>query len=444
MSIRLSSIFILFNVFFIVQIKAQEKFDLKQCIDYGLKNNPSSVISFNDKRIADAKAKESLAAYLPNLNFSGTVDDNLKVQEQVIPAGLFGDQDIRVAFTKKFTTNGSVQLDQTIYDQSQILALNANKLLRQQADLNLKKTKESVIYNISTSYYQIFVYQEQLELLKINLETYSKQLEIVALKVKKGVALQKDMDKVQVDYNNTLSQIRVAETNIILAENQLKYEMGFPMQTKLEIEKLEINRIDVTAELENDLNFENISDRELDKLNAELLKVDEKSIRAGFLPKLSFYARYGWNGFGDDLGQSFSSLRSFSAIGIKLAIPLFDGFKRKSQYTQAKLKYANALETNKLNEGKYQLDYENSVSKLYKAESDIENDKRNMELSRSIFNVTDLQYQKGVTDTKDWLDSQNSLKSSQNTYLTSLYNFFQSKVDLEKAKGTLVQFYNSL
>lgn len=444
MSIRLSSIFILFNVFFIVQIKAQEKFDLKQCIDYGLKNNPSSVISFNDKRIADAKAKESLAAYLPNLNFSGTVDDNLKVQEQVIPAGLFGDQDIRVAFTKKFTTNGSVQMDQTIYDQSQILALNANKLLRQQADLNLKKTKESVIYNISTSYYQIFVYQEQLELLKINLETYSKQLEIVALKVKKGVALQKDMDKVQVDYNNTLSQIRVAETNIILAENQLKYEMGFPMQTKLEIEKLEINRIDVTAELENDLNFENISDRELDKLNAERLKVDEKSIRAGFLPKLSFYARYGWNGFGDDLGQSFSSLRSFSAIGIKLAIPLFDGFKRKSQYTQAKLKYANALETNKLNEGKYQLDYENSVSKLYKAESDIENDKRNMELSRSIFNVTDLQYQKGVTDTKDWLDSQNSLKSSQNTYLTSLYNFFQSKVDLEKAKGTLVQFYNSL
>ncbi|MCT4122304.1 TolC family protein [Elizabethkingia anophelis] len=208
MSIRLSSIFILFNVFFIVQIKAQEKFDLKQCIDYGLKNNPSSVISFNDKRIADAKAKESLAAYLPNLNFSGTVDDNLKVQEQVIPAGLFGDQDIRVAFTKKFTTNGSVQLDQTIYDQSQILALNANKLLRQQADLNLKKTKESVIYNISTSYYQIFVYQEQLELLKINLETYSKQLEIVALKVKKGVALQKDMDKVQVDYNNTLSAVR--------------------------------------------------------------------------------------------------------------------------------------------------------------------------------------------------------------------------------------------
>ena len=74
----------------------------------------------------------------------------------------------------------------------------------------------------------------------------------------------------------------------------------------------------------------------------------------------------------------------------------------------------------------------------------MENDRRNMELSRSIFSVTDLQYQKGVTDMKDWLDSQNSLKEAQNSYLSSLYSYYQSKVDLEKARGTLTKFFNSL
>lgn len=442
MGIRLS-LLLFISFLYTGQVTGQNKLDLKQCIEYGLSSNPNSAISRNEKKAADLKAREALSAYLPNVSFSSGVDDNLRVQEQVIPAGLFGDQDIRVAFTKQFNTNASLQLDQTIYDQSIIEGLKANKLIKEQADLNHKKSNETIIYNISTAYYQIFTYQQQLELLKINLETYSKQLEITDLKVSKGIVLQKDRDKIQVDYNNTLSQIRVAETNIVLAENQLKYEMGFAMGEELVIENLDIEHTDIPSSL-SDFKFENVSDHRLDQINAGLLKTEEKRILAGYLPKFSAYARYGWNGFGDNLGQSFSTLQSFSSIGVKLTIPVFDGFKRNTQYKQAQFKYYNAVETNKLNEGKYRLAYENSLSKLYKAESTMENDKRNMELSRSIFSVTDLQYQKGVTDMKDWLDSQNALKGSQNSYLGSLYNFLQSRVDLEKAKGTLIQFYNSL
>ncbi|QIH34709.1 TolC family protein [Sphingobacterium sp. DR205] len=444
MGVRLSFSLLLLSSVLFNQVRGQEKLNLKQCIEYGLKSNPSFTISQNEKRIADAKAREALSGYLPNISFSGGVDDNLKVQEQIIPAGLFGDQDIRVAFTKQFNTTGSLQLEQAIFDRSLIVGLKANKLVNQQAELNLQKSKETIIYNISSAYYQIFTYQQQLELLNLNLDTYSKQLQIVALKVQKGVALQKDRDKVQVDYNNTLSQIRVAETNITLAENQLKYEMGFPMQEKLEIEKLDTESKAIPLDTANDFKPENITERSLDKVSADLLKIEEKRILAGYLPKLSGYARYGWNGFGDNLGQSFSTLSAFSSIGLKLTVPIFDGFKRNSQYKEAQLKYDNALQTNKLNEGKYRLEFENSVSKLFKAESNMENDRRNMELSRSIFSVTDLQYQKGVTDMKDWLDSQNSLKEAQNSYLSSLYSYYQSKVDLEKARGTLTKFFNSL
>lgn len=35
----------------------------------------------------------------------GTIDDNLKVQQSVIPAGVFGPTDLKVAFTKKFNSN---------------------------------------------------------------------------------------------------------------------------------------------------------------------------------------------------------------------------------------------------------------------------------------------------------------------------------------------------
>ncbi|QIH35961.1 TolC family protein [Sphingobacterium sp. DR205] len=438
------SLLLLFSFIYNIQVKAQNKLDLKQCIDYGLKANPSTVIYSNEKKIADAKAKELLAEYLPGLDFSGTIDDNLKVQEQVIPAGLFGDEDIRVAFTKQFNTNGILQLNQTLFDGSVLVGLRAQKFNERQAELNQKKNTETIIYNIATAYYQILTYRRQLELLTNNIETYVKQLDIVSMKVKKGITLQKDLDKVRVDYNNTSSQIRVAKTNIELATNQLKYEMGFPMEQEVEIEDQKLEAKEITLSTLGDVNTRNISDYQLDMVNAELLQMDGKRIKAGYWPKLSAYARLGMNGFGDNLGQSFSSLQSFSSIGLKLSIPVFDGFRRNNQYKQAQYKYYNALEQNRLNEGKYKLDYENSKSKLYKSESTLDNDKRNMELAESVFQVTDLQYQKGVTDMTDWLNSQNSLREAQNSYLNSFYNLLQAKIDLEKSKGTLKQFYNSL
>lgn len=430
---------------FALKIQAQDRLSLKQCIDFGLKSNPSNFIYENEKRIADAKAKEILADYLPALDASGSIDNNLKVQEQIIPAGLFGDEDMRVAFTKQFNTNGTLQLNQNIYDQSAITGLKANKINKQRSILNKEKNNETIIYNISTAYYQIYTYLQQLDLLKTNMETYGKQLEIVGLKVKKGVVLQKDLDKVQVDYNNLKSQIRVAETNIELATNQLKYEMGFPMDEHLEIERTMVSIEPESFSLGNDeLEIENLTDYQLDKNNADLLKIDQKQIKAGYLPKISAYARLGVVGFGDNLSQSFSTLNSFSAVGLKLSMSLFDGFRRSNQYKQAQFKYNNALEQNKLNEGKYKLEFENSKSKLLKSQSNFENDRRNMELAQSVFEVTDLQYQKGVTDMTDWLNSQRSLKEAQNSYLGSFYDYLQSQIDIEKSKGTLNQFYNSL
>jgi outer membrane protein TolC len=65
-------------------------------------------------------------------------------------------------------------------------------------------------------------------------------------------------------------------------------------------------------------------------------------------------------------------------------------------------------------------------------------------LAQSVFSTTDLQLKKGTTDLTDWLNAQNSLKEAQNNYLNSLYAFFQARIDLEKAGGTLKTFYTGL
>jgi outer membrane protein TolC len=440
--------YLLLALFFVpCSLFAQQSWNLRSCIEYGLKNNRNTEVYANEKKAADAKAKEALADYLPKVNVTGTFDNNLKVQQSVIPAGIFGPDPIKVAFSQKYNTNGTIQLDQTIYDQSLLTGLKANKYSGQQADLNIRQSQETIIYNISNAYFQIYVYREQLSLLKGNLETYQKQIDISKLQVKKGVALQKDLDKVTVDYNNAVSQTRVAESNLTLSENQLKYEMGYPINDVLPVDSLsqqDINKVALINATGNVFVVNQRTDYQLSEVNSKLLEIDQRRIKAGAMPKLTGYVRYGAVGFGQTLGPAFSDLSPFSAVGLKLTIPLFDFFKRSAQYNQARYKSLNAVENLKLDAGKYQMEYENARTKLIKAQSNMENDKRNIELAESVFNTTNLQYQKGTTDLTDWINAQNSIKEAQNNYLNSLYSFYQAKIDLEKAGGTLKTFYTSL
>ena len=179
------------------------------------------------------------------------------------------------------------------------------------------------------------------------------------------------------------------------------------------------------------------------QVNAELLAINQKSIKAQALPKLTAYAKYGAVGFGNDFGPSVNQLSSFSAVGIKLVIPIFD-FKRNAQYDEAKYKQLDARENIRIDADNFRLEYENAKTKMVKAQSDVENNSRNIELATSVFKTTDLQYQKGVTDLTNWLNAQSSLKEAENNYLTSLYNFYLARIDLEKSNGTLKNFYNSL
>lgn len=429
-----------------VLVNAQDNWTLKKCIDYGLENNRNNTIFANEKIAADAKAKEALADYLPHVAVTSTLDNNLRLQETVIPAGIFGPNDIRVSLSKKYSSNATAQLDQVIYDHALLTGLKASKYNKQQAELNTVQSKENIVYNISMAYFQIFVYRQQLELLEFNKQTYFAQMQIYSLQVSKGITLQKDLDKVTVNYNNTITQIRVAESNLSLAQNQLKFEMGYPISTPISLTSVnEMQKTEWYVQRGNSVfSVASRVDYRLSELNIKLLEIQESRIKAEALPKLSGYFRYGGVGFGDDLKESYREFSPFSAVGVKLSIPVFDFFKRNAQFRQAKIERLNALEKLKISEGRYQVEYENGRTKLLQAQANIENDQRNMQLAESVMQVTNLQFQKGTTNLTDWLDTQQSLKEAQNSYVSSLYNFYIAKLDLEKAAGTLTTFYNSL
>ncbi|MET3880469.1 TolC family protein [Chitinophaga sp. OAE865] len=442
----MTKIFLMLIIFCIcAKAEAQEGWTLKHCIEYGLQNNRNARIYANQKIAADAKAREVLADYLPKVSLTSMLDNNLKLQQNVIPAGILGPNEIKVSLTQKFNSNVVAQLDQVLYDQSLLTGLKANKLNRELADLNTQQSQESIIYNISIAYFQLLVYRQQILLLEFNSKTYERQMDIYRLQVAKGIVLQKDLDKVSVDFNNTMSQIRVARSNFQLAENQLKFEMGYPID-----DKLQVNLVPAIAPLagpeDSLMRFSPAAriDYRISSTNIRLLEIEQARIKAEGLPKLTGYARYGAVGFGNKLKGAYDELLPYSTVGLKLTIPILDFYKRSARHKQASVNLVNAEEGLKLSKSKFSVEFQNAQTKVAQAQANMENDKRNMDLAESVFKVTNLQFQKGTTDLNDWLITRNSLRSAQNNYLNSIYSYYQSRVDLEKAAGTLKTFLNSL
>lgn len=438
--------FLVFFYLLCFQLSAQETFNLEDCIDYGLHNHGTITIANNGELAADAAAKETFSGYLPKVSLNGNLDDNLKVQEQVIPAGVFGEEDVRVAFTKQFNTTATVELEQKIYDHSLIIDLKSRKFKQAQAKLETQQTKEDLIYTISSDYYQVMVYKLQLLLLNENKETYAEQVRISELQVEKGVLAKVDLKKVRVDYNSTLSQIRVTQNNLTNSINTLKNDIGYPVHKSLQVEEVEITPNDLMAETPttDDFQPENRIEYQLDSINTELLKIDYRSTKNSGLPKLSAYANYGTVGFGDKLEESFNSQQSFSAIGLRLSANLFEGFGKTAKATQAKIKYENAKEQQKLDMATYKMEVANASSKLISSKTNVEEELENTELAQSVFNTTDLQYQKGVASLRDWLEDQLSLQQAQNNYLNAVVDFYVATLEFEKSKGTLKNYYNTL
>lgn len=425
--------------------RAQESYTLKQAIEYGLKNHRSVIIYNNEKERAKLREKEALASYLPQVNGTGTFDDNINRQTSIIPAGAFGPAPVAVKFGTQFISNAQLQLDQTIFDQAALIGIKAAKPNIQLSELGYQQNEEGLIYNIANSYYQVFVFDQYLKLLEENRNKYEQLLKITKLQADKGVIKKVDYTRIEVSLRNTLSQISQAERNLELARTRLKNVMGMDLTQDIVLaDTAMLKNYNIGAEQLPAFTAANRSDYKIQQTKIQLYNLEMKRIRGTGLPKLSGYARYGVQAMGNDFEQSFKKQYNYSSVGLRLNVPVFDGFRRHSQYKMAKIDMLNAQENLFINSRTYELEYMNAVTQLNKSHSSLMNDERNLELAKETFATTSLQYQQGVASMADLLNAESAYKEAQINYVNSLLNYYLAKLDIERSNGTLKNFASSL
>ena len=430
-----------------LQARSQEQaLSLKDCIQYTLQHNPNGTIYKYSAQSAAEKVRESKAAFLPSVSGSVGLDYNLKLQTSVIPAGSFAPTETKLQLGNKFSNTAYIQADQNLFDKSASLGIKASKMNKEVADLTLSKESETLIYNTASSYYQALTYKEKGRLLTESEKQYETMVGILKLRYEQGVVKKSEYDRARVNYNNVQSEIQANNNAYKLAINTLKNNMGLDLEASIAIND-SVNKVDVSelpTTKSNGLDGNTLIDFQIDQKNLELKKLDVRQKKAAFLPTLSMYGKYGGNAYGTDFVPALSNWYDYSVIGVKATIPLFNGFKKKSQLAQSHLGLKSQELTNKLNLQTYKLDVENAATQMASSYINLKKNKETLQLAKEMMDASTVEYREGTSTLSSLLDAEYSYKEARTNYTTTLLDYLNAQLSYYKNTGTITQLVNEL
>ena len=174
------------------------------------------------------------------------------------------------------------------------------------------------------------------------------------------------------------------------------------------------------------------------------MDINYQNKKATFLPTVNSFARFGNQAYDKSFSSSFDKWKNYSYIGFSVNIPILTGLRRTSQVKESKIAYLNASTNLELAQNSYQLRFQNVEKCLLSSYNSCLNNADNLELAQKIYNKTNLSYQKGSVPLSDYLNDDNALKNAQTNYINSRFSYMMSRLEYEKAKGTLFTFYNQL
>ena len=426
-----------------------QTYSLKQCIEYARKNNSNIKTASLDSDISGKMVNEQIGNGLPQIDITGSFDDNLKIITQILPGELIGKPGtfIPVTIGTPYNVSAGISLTQKIFDPSFWVGLKAAKISKNMSEQNIQKTDEQVIYDVSAAYYKSIIIEKQFENLKIILASSQRTLKSTELKYQNGLVKKNVVDKIKVSYNASNSQLVQTELSYKQALNNLKFYMGMSVESNITLQKdLPDSTISFVEPGDNRNFIENRVDYQMQKTNVELYETDKQNNISAYLPTLSFYANYNFQAMRTefDFFKSDKDWYNSSAIGLELKIPVFSGFKRFSKVEQSQLNIEKATENLKLTEQSIKVELSNYYIQFRNAIDNIQTEKENLSLAESVYQNTQLEFTQGTGSSLDLIQTESSLRETQNNYYNKLLTLYIAKLDLEKSQGTLTNFINNL
>ena len=420
---------------------------LKEAVNYALENKADAKKAKLQVENSEYQIQEIRSRALPQISANGNLTYNPVIQTTVIDGAGFGapGTTIQAAFGQPWISTAGVSLTQAIFDQTVFTGLKAAKSTREFYQINNQLTEEQVIERVANNYYQVYVQRQKLTVIDSTLRNTTKVRNIIKGQYDNGLAKKIDLDRIIVKISNINTQRQQVLNAVQIQENTLKFYMGMPIETQIEIPQ---TAFEVGSQALSEIpNTANRTEYLLLKKQEQLLFYQKKAIEAAYYPTLSLNAGYNYIGQGPvmPLGGKPSKgvyWSDFSSIGLNLKVPIFTGFGTRAKVRQADVDLRTIHE--ELVDTKLSLDlaFANAKTQIDNSLTTINNQKENAQLAKEVLNNTRNNYIQGLTTLTDLLDAENSLTEAQNNYTSAILEYKLAEIQLVKSKGELKTLTN--
>ena len=463
---RVKNLFILTIALLGAQFSFSQKvneFSVIQAGEYAMKNATEVKNALLDVQIQKQSNKELTAIALPQINGSinsmhyydipvTTLPDfispsvyNVLTNNGVkngagnpitVPSGGFGS--IPARFGTAFTTSTGVDFSQILFDGQVFVGLKARSAILTLAAQSAEVTKEQIKTNVYKLYYQLLVGKKQMSTIDVNVERFEKLLTDTKEIYKNGFVERLDVDKVQVQLNNLKTEREKINNQLEVGNAALKFLMNLPQKETLILtdslneDKIKSLNIDDSVDYKNRKEYQQLTTAiKLNGYNVKRYQLSKYPTLAAFGTFSKNAQRNEFNFFGN--GNWFTT----SFVGVKLSMPLFDGFARTARIQKAKYELAKVKNNMERLQEAIDLEAGNAKIKLKSALITLDNQKQNSLLAEKVYNSTKLKYEQGLGSNMEIYNAETELKVSQNNYYAALYDAILAKIDFLKAIGKL-------
>ncbi|MBL7911691.1 MAG: TolC family protein [Bacteroidia bacterium] len=446
---------LLFAIIVCASAKAQEatnsNFSLQQSIEFAIKNSPSYLNAELDMENAEYRRKEIAGLGLPQITGSFDFKDYFNIPVSIVDASKFNsllppETYGALSFGLKYNASAGLSASQLLFSSDYIFGLKASKEFINLSRISVTRSKADLVAQVSKAYYNVIINRDRIKLLEANVVRLKKIYEDTKAFNKQGFAELIDVERLEVQYNNLLTEKDKTIKLIGLSETMLKFQMGYKVNDPIVLtdslnvvtnfEELNISKIDVSKR----------PDYVLLQAQQNLLDLDVKRLKWGYLPTLAAYGSYQYNTmrtttniFETDKSNAMKQWYPIALVGITLNLNIFDGLQRHNKIQQAKISSRKNENSVKMVEQAGELEATVAAISYNNAYSSLLIQKKNLEMASHVYDVVQEKFKQGVGSNSEIINAETSLKEAQTNYYNAVYDMLVYKIDYQKAIGTLVK-----
>lgn len=464
-------ILVTFFAFFNLYAQDIEKWTLKKCVEYAMKNNISVIQADIQARISELQAKQAKLYQYPSATFGTSISPQFgRTIDRT--TNVFANTEI---ITQNIALQGSIEIFNWGKQKNNIASA---QFLAKAALADIDKSANDIALNVTTFFLQAIAAYQQIEISKVQILQTKNNLEATRKRVDGGALPELNALEFESQLATDSSNLVLSETNYTQAllgiKGLLNLDAALPFD--IDIPKIENIPLENIVDLDPNLVYKlALESQPAIKANRLRILGSEKGVlasKAALNPSISasYYlgtnyankaqevtsittkpviignvnvAGNNYDVFSESYQFNFSNSKYFSQLNnnfgqsfsLNISVPIFNYGINKTNYQQSKLNLETAKITETQIEQKLKQDIYTAHSNALNALQKLNASKKLVYVSQKTFNIASKRFEVGLLNSIELITNQNNFLRAKTQLLADEFDYIFKMKLLEFYKG---------